>query len=159
MKKSVFNLLTSLSLLIILAVLLMSCSAATQQPLGLIDGHLASCPNSPNCVSSEIKTSVAFVEPLTVLVSAQDAWQCLKRSINKMGGTIEQDDNHYLWATFKTKLFRFVDDVELRLDTDNKLIHVRSASRVGYSDLGVNSKRVEVLREKFMQEQELIQNP
>ena len=138
-----------------MAVSTMSCSS-TQHPLGLINGHLAPCPNSPNCVSSETSTRAAYIEPLAVHVTGEDVWVCLKRSITEMGGTIEKKEGRYLWATFKTKLFRFVDDVELRLDADAKLIHVRSASRVGYSDLGVNGKRVEVLRERFMQEQEQV---
>ncbi|OEU73436.1 MAG: hypothetical protein BA874_07210 [Desulfuromonadales bacterium C00003068] len=134
----------------------MSCSSTTKQPMGLINGQLAPCPNSPNCVSSEMSTSTAYIEPLAVKIEPEAAWLCLKRSIEGLGGTIKMAEDHYLWATFKTKVFRFVDDVELRLDADSKLIHVRSASRVGYSDLGVNQKRVELLREKFTEEQERV---
>lgn len=141
-----------LPLVLLLSVSTMSCSS-TKQPLGLINGQLAPCPNSPNCVSSEISASTAHIEPLAVKVEADEAWLCLKRALTELGGTIEKDEGRYLWATFRSKLFRFVDDVELRLDANNRLIHVRSASRVGYSDMGVNRKRIETLRERFMQEQ------
>ena len=72
-----------------------------------------------------------------------------------MGGQIEQDTGAYLWAAFRSKGYRFVDDLECRMDIDSKVIHVRSASRVGHSDLGVNRKRVEALRSKMAQQLEL----
>lgn len=148
-----------LPLILFLAVSTMSCSTTTKHPLGLIDEQLAPCPNSPNCISSEMSTSTAYIEPLAVIVEPEEAWLCLKRSIEGLGGTIKRRDDRYLWATFKTKVFRFVDDVELRFDADSKLFHVRSASRVGYSDLGVNRKRVEILRERFAEEQEQALKP
>ena len=149
----------TLTLLILLAMLSMSCSSTPRKPLGLINGHLAPCPNTPNCVASEMHTSVAYIDPLIVKIEPEKAWLSLKRSIESLGGSIEREEGHYLWATFKTKVFRFVDDMELRLDADSIVIHVRSESRVGYSDLGVNRKRVERLREKFAQEQERVLNP
>jgi len=65
------------------------------------------------------------------------------------GGRIEEVDDSFLHATFRSSLFRFVDDVSCRLDDENNRIHIRSASRVGYSDFGVNRKRVEQLRKQF----------
>ena len=62
------------------------------------------------------------------------------------GGTIQREESTYLWASFTSKRLRFVDDVELRVDADKHIIHVRSASRVGRSDFGVNRARVEMLR-------------
>jgi uncharacterized protein (DUF1499 family) len=56
-----------------------------------------------------------------------------------------------LWATFTSKVFRFVDDVELRLDPQNNCIQVRSASRIGYSDLGVNRQRIDKLRALYLE--------
>ena len=63
-----------------------------------------------------------------------------------MGGIIHQDTDSYVAATFRSNIFRFIDDFEIRLDTENKLIHIRSASRVGNSDFGANRKRIEKLK-------------
>ena len=70
-----------------------------------------------------------------------------------MGGKIEADQDGYLWAVFTSRIFRFKDDLECRLAAPENLIHVRSASRLGYSDLGVNRKRVEALHKNFEQRQ------
>jgi uncharacterized protein (DUF1499 family) len=66
-----------------------------------------------------------------------------------MGGKIITDDGGYLHATFTSRIFRFVDDLELRLDGENGIIHLRSASRTGYSDFGVNRKRAEQFQALF----------
>jgi len=60
-----------------------------------------------------------------------------------MGGSIQAENDNYLAATFTPSIFRFVDDLEIRFDADRKMIHMRSASRVGYSDRGINKKRIE----------------
>jgi uncharacterized protein (DUF1499 family) len=89
------------------------------------------------------------VAPLKYHSSSKIAWQHLKQIVSGMGGEIKSHQGNYLWATFTSRIFRFVDDVEFRLVGAENVIHVRSASRVGYSDLGVNRKRVERLRTKF----------
>lgn len=71
-----------------------------------------------------------------------------------MGGKIQEEQDGYLWATFTSRLFRFVDDVEFRMVSSDGIIHVRSGSRKGYSDLGVNRRRVEKLRTLFNQKKE-----
>jgi uncharacterized protein (DUF1499 family) len=73
----------------------------------------------------------------------------LKEALVEMGAEIQKEGNGYLWATFTTRVFRFVDDMALRMEAARGVIHVRSASRVGYWDLGVNRKRVETLRVRF----------
>ena len=116
---------------------------------GLVDGQLRPCPNSPNCVSSEEEKGRAYIKPLDYDSTAAEAWDRLKNAVQAIGGRIEADQDHYLRATFRTAIYRFVDDLECRLDPDNNVIHLRSASRAGHSDLGVNRKRVERLRERF----------
>lgn len=118
----------------------------------LIDGHLIACPDKPNCVSSEGSTGNSFVEPLVFSGSAMRQWQALQDVILEMGGKIEEVDDHFLHATFRSKLFRFVDDVACRLDDETNSIQIRSASRFGYSDFGVNRKRVEEFRERLCPE-------
>ncbi len=110
---------------------------------GLVEGRLAPCPSSPNCVSSEADVpDDKKVDPLPV-----DAWAQLPAAITDMGGVVTRQDDTYLAAEFTSRTFGFVDDVEFRLAED--AVHVRSASRVGYSDRGVNSERVAALRQKL----------
>lgn len=69
--------------------------------------------------------------------------------IEGLGGNINDRQPTYLWATFTSRIFRFIDDVELRLEPEEKIIHIRSGARVGYADFGVNKKRVETIRKLF----------
>lgn len=111
--------------------------------VGLADGRLAPCPSSPNCVSSEAEApDEQKVDPLPV-----DVWARLPAAIAEMGGVVTRQEPRYLAAEFTSDLFQFVDDLEVRLTEDG--VHVRSASRVGYSDRGVNSERVAALRAKL----------
>ena len=117
---------------------------------GLVDGRLRPCPGTPNCVSSDVEGGhSAWIRPFAFEGSPEAAWQRLAQAVEAIGGTIRADTGDYLWATFTSRIFRFVDDVELRMDGEDRVIHVRSESRVGYSDLGVNRKRVERLRGAF----------
>jgi len=125
----------------------MPSNASTSGP-GLYEGSLRPCPDKPNCVSSESGEPSA-VAPFSFSGHPEEAWARLKTSIEELGGTIREDTGLYLWATFTSRIFRFVDDVEFRLAPDDGLLHVRSASRVGYSDLGVNRRRVEKLQTAF----------
>ena len=69
-----------------------------------------------------------------------------------MGGNIQVENDNYLAATFTSSIFRFVDDLEIRIDLDQKIIHLRSASRVGRSDGGVNRERIKRLKSLYQQE-------
>lgn len=116
---------------------------------GLLNGRLRSCPGTPNCVASEDSGKDSYIEPLEFSGEPGAAWEHAKEALTGLGGRIEKDTGDYLWATFRSRIWRFVDDTELRLDAAGKVIHVRSASRVGKGDLGVNRKRVERLRNLF----------
>ena len=107
---------------------------------GLVNGALSPCPSSPNCVSSEAGTP----ESHAVAALPVSAWAGLPRLVEEQGGEIVAAQDAYFAATFRSSLFGFVDDVEFRLGED--AVHVRSASRVGHSDMGANAKRVEALR-------------
>lgn len=112
----------------------------TGSPPGLVDGKLAPCPASPNCVSSEEGTDDAHrVAPLPL-----SAWDALPDLIAAQGGGVVDLRGDYIAAEFSTKLMGYVDDVEFRKGETET--HVRSASRVGRSDFGANRKRVEALR-------------
>ncbi|MCA9054173.1 MAG: DUF1499 domain-containing protein [Planctomycetaceae bacterium] len=118
--------------------------------LGLQNGRLRPCPSSPNCVCSQDADPEHAIEPLTFSGDAADAWTRLSGIIAaEPNARILQSDDACLHAEFWTPVLRFVDDVEFLLDRPAGTIHVRSASRVGHSDLGANRKRVEALRRRF----------
>ena len=126
-------------------------SWSSREPtLGLENGRLKPCPGTPNCVCSEPGTPGSQrVDPLPFHGDADTAWKRVKGAIEAMGGRIVEERPGYLHAIFTSRFFRFVDDIELRLEEDEGVVQVRSASRVGHSDFGVNRKRVERLRAGF----------
>lgn len=128
------------------------CSGARPEALGVRDGRLAPCPASPNCISSQAARDdrTHFTEPFRYAGSRDEARRRLLDVLAAMSRVrIVTAGETYLHAEFTSAVFRFVDDVEFLLDDAEKVVHVRSASRVGHSDLGVNRKRVEALREAF----------
>ena len=112
--------------------------------------RLQPCPSSPNCVCSDATDSHG-IEPLAIAGDPQLMWQRLQDYLAQQRGfTIKQVDDHYLRVEAKTRLLRFVDDVEFELRTGDGVIAVRSASRVGYSDLGANRRRIEKIRKALV---------
>jgi len=144
------------TLVIIVSLLLVGISIASrkQPELGLVDGHLRPCPATPNCVCSEHPGKDAYIEPLDYTGSTEAAWVRLERVIAETGGLVIAEAPGYLRAVYETQLLRFIDDVEFRQDKNNSMIHVRSASRMGHSDLGANRKRVEKIRAVFANNQD-----
>ena len=119
----------------------------SRRALGLDGGKLARCANKPNCVCSEYGDDTThFVPALKVGDHVDAALVTIKTIIQDQGGTLQVEESNYLAFTFTSSLFGFVDDVEVRLDAEARLLHIRSASRVGHSDLGVNKKRIEAIR-------------
>lgn len=117
---------------------------------GATPKSLKPCPQSPNCVSSQAGDPEHAIAPLTYQDSRAEAQARLRRVLAGMKRmTIVADEDDYIHAEARSLIFRFVDDVEFVFSTSEKVIHVRSASRVGYSDLGVNRKRVEEIRTRF----------
>jgi uncharacterized protein (DUF1499 family) len=113
-------------------------------------GKLAECPSSPTCVSSQTDRTEQKVEPLKYSGPSEEAKLRLRLAIEAMPGTkVLQEDRIYLHAEFESLVFGFIGDVEFLLDDNRKLIHVRSASRLGYNDLGTNRRRVEAIRRLF----------
>ena len=114
---------------------------------------LSTCPSSPNCISSLCTDSVHGTDPLTFNGTASDALNVLKKVIGDMPRTkIIEVTPDYVKAEFQTPSLRYTDDVEFYIDATVKIIHVRSASRVGYYDFGVNRERVEAIEEAFRNE-------
>ncbi len=134
-----------------LTFILTACSTNQTIETGTTNDRLSPCPKSPNCVSSLSEDKSHYVEPLSYEVSQEEAREKLISVMNSMKRSkIVTAEIDYIHATFKSALFGFVDDVEFSFDDQRKVIDVRSASRTGYSDLGVNRKRVEEIRKRFM---------
>lgn len=120
---------------------------------GLVAGRLAQCPATPNCVCSEYKDDTDhFIAPILLPQNiAFDQLSLLKNAVGDMGGAIGAEGDHYFTATFSSVVFGFIDDLEVRIDPTKNVIHLRSASRVGYGDAGVNRKRAELLKKLYNQ--------
>lgn len=134
-----------------LAVILMGCGGKAI-PIVVLDGpRLAECPESPNCVSSQEESSDEehYIEPFALRddgpgIAELAAWMGERKRCD----VLDQGDE-WLHATCKTALFRFTDDIALLIDEDEGVVHVRSASRVGRSDMGKNRSRIETLRDEY----------
>jgi uncharacterized protein (DUF1499 family) len=115
---------------------------------------LAPCPKRPNCVNSAFPDDKKhYIQPLKLSnLGESQSKERLLEIINSFERikvvTVEEN---YIAVEFSSRWFGFVDDVELVID--EKLTHIRSASRTGYSDLGVNKKRVEEIRKRLAQQE------
>jgi uncharacterized protein (DUF1499 family) len=132
---------------------LLSCTPQAQPPAVPVaprPAYLAPCPSSPNCVSSLAVDPEHHVDPLPIAGDPADAIHELQRIIEAMPrARIVAASRTTLHAELTSRIFRFVDDVDLQLD--GRVVQIRSASRSGYSDWGVNRRRVEAIRQAFEQ--------
>jgi len=120
--------------------------------LGVKDGRLARPKSTPNCVASQADTADAqhYVAPIRFKGSALEAIAAARKAVEGMErATVVRQEDNYLYAEFKSKLMGFVDDVEFTYDEKAGLLHLRSASRLGRRDFGVNRARVEDLRTRI----------
>ncbi|WP_066382693.1 DUF1499 domain-containing protein [Anabaena sp. CA = ATCC 33047] len=120
---------------------------ADSSRVGLEQGHLKACPPSPNCVVSQDADAKHAIEPIVYHVDRDTAKETLLKVLSVVPRTevIEQTDN-YIYAISKSRIFKFTDDVEFYFPPNESVIHIRSASRIGESDLGVNRRRLEQIR-------------
>lgn len=131
MKKSLFSLLP----------LLAACAGEPPMDIGIQEGRLTACPESPNCVSSFESDEEHGIAPLSASLE-----QIESALLQMDQANIVNASDNYLYAEFTSSLMGYVDDVEFMHDPDNGITHVRSASRLGYSDMGANRGRVEAIR-------------
>jgi len=118
---------------------------------GLAEGDLSRCPDTPNCICSEYKDDANhYIDPIIIPPDVTiDTLPILEKVIKDMGGTILIEKENYISSAFSSAIFRFVDDFEIRIDPIQKVIHIRSASRAGKGDMGVNKKRAELFKQLF----------
>lgn len=139
---------TARELLAICLLLLLSACGSNHVTTGIVDGRLTPCPESPNCVSSDALDELHRTEPYRLTATPEQVWRGLRDVVEAQKRvTVVTADDSYLHVEVRSAIFRFVDDAEFHLRTGDGIIAVRSAARVGYSDLGVNRKRVETIRE------------
>ncbi len=123
--------------------------------LGVHDGRLAPPKRTPNNVTSQVDKNADpehYIEPLRYAGDARQAWAALRQVVDGMQRVkVVKSEPNYLYAEFSTKLMGYVDDTEFYLDEKAGVIHVRSASRLGRSDFGVNRGRIESIRAKLAQ--------
>jgi uncharacterized protein (DUF1499 family) len=131
------------------SLVIAACAGERPKDLGVRDGMLKSCPLSPNCISSQAADEKHRISPLVFKGEPDQAFSRLKQTlVSRSDTTVTETTAEYLRAEFRTRA-GFIDDGEFLLDRSQSLIHVRSASRLGYSDLGKNRSRMEEIRQQF----------
>ncbi len=123
------------------------CTGERPTDIGVHDGKLKNCPSSPNCVSTNATEDAEHsVTPLLFSADSMEVMKRVRLAVKSQDrARIITENENYLYAEFESLVFRFVDDVEFYFDSQTGTLHVRSASRIGESDLGVNRERVELI--------------
>ena len=122
-------------------------SWAATLSLGVEDGYLSPCPETYNCVVSQNADATHAIAPIAYHTDLVTARETLLKVLSVVPRTevIQKDDN-YIRAESQSRIFKFIDDLEFYFPSDEQVIHLRSAARVGESDLGVNRRRLEQIR-------------
>jgi uncharacterized protein (DUF1499 family) len=130
------------------------CSGKRPDEIGIDPAGIRGCPKSPNCVSSEAKDEPHAIEPARLKGDPNVSWPPIRDEIASIPGwvVVTATDN-YIHVECKSRIFRFVDDLELHFNSSNGIVSIRSASRIGYSDFGANRRRVERLRSELRAKQ------
>lgn len=143
-------------LLIPTALLLTACAGQAPSDLGLVPGaELRPCPDKPNCVQTYTATDESHYQlPLIAKANDEQTKQAISAAISETGGQIISEEplkpsGYYLHAEYQSDWLKFVDDVEIVIK--DGLIYFRSASRLGYSDMGVNANRLEEIQTAYEQ--------
>jgi len=126
------------------------CATSGRVRSGVSEGKLLECPKAPKCVSTQSEDERHRMEPIRFSGSVKDARSSIISIIKGMKNSeIITVHENYVYAQFKSSVFRFIDDVEFYFDGEEKLIHFRSSARFGYYDWKVNRKRMEYVVEEF----------
>ena len=142
---------------LVLALCGNGCSASKISQSDSENQRLADCPNWPNCVSSEAQDAKHAIAPLILTSDPKATWEAVVNVVDQLPrSTIVEATHRYLHVACKSRLFRFIDDLELLLNPVTGVVAIRSAARVGKLDLGVNRRRVEALR-KILKKDGLIE--
>ena len=138
------------SLMLGVPLMLICCASAPDITTGDPAGRLKPCPSSPNCVSTQATVPGQQMTPLPYRGDRIRSRQLILAIVGAMPRTtIVSQTDEYIHVEFRSRLFGFVDDVEFLFDDQEAVIHFRSASRSGYSDMGVNRKRMNAIGEAY----------
>ena len=139
-----------LTICTIVGLYMLSFSGRMPTNLGVENGTLAALPDSPNCISTQTTDGPKKMEPVAFNTNSKTALKAIEIAVSEIPRckVISKSEN-YLHAEASSLIFRFVDDVEFQIDETNRLIHFRSASRVGHSDMGANRKRMTAVRDRL----------
>ena len=141
------------SLLIIAGMFFLTSCGGAMPKLGIESGRLIPCPDTPNCVSSQATDEQHFIEPILVTATPEETRDMILKTLDEFSRVkVVEVQAGYIHAEFTSMIFRFVDDVEFYFpasESDVVRVDIRSASRIGRSDLGVNRKRMEAIRQKI----------
>lgn len=142
--------------LISTSIFLTACSGSRPTNIGVSEGKLSPCPESPNCVNSRANNSVHTIKAIHFKkpISQSEAIQAVKTALLTLPNIeIIKQTNTYIYAEATSKIMRFVDDVEFLFPNEDYIqeVHVRSASRMGYRDFDVNRERIESVRAKLIE--------
>jgi len=147
----IMGLVGTLLFFLIVSVLTRTFPPSKPLTVGLRDNSLQNCGSKPNCVCSIQNDSVHGIAPFQIRENVNSSMEKLSKIIQSMNGArIISSQEGYLYAEFKTSFFGFIDDVEFHVNESANRIEVRSASRLGYSDLGLNRSRLESIRKKYL---------
>lgn len=128
-----------------ISLIVISCVGKVPHAIGVF----ANCPEKPNCVSTKESNKKNYIEPIKYLSSLDEAKTVLILTINSFNSSkIKDEQESFIYVEFVSEIFGFVDDAEFYFIKPG-IIDFRSASRIGYSDLGVNRERMEIIRDKF----------
>jgi len=123
----------------------------TQKPVGIVDGKFYPCPNTPNCVSTQATDAKHKISPISYSGTLSEAKEKIINILSSLKrAKIITNTENYIHTEVRTATFKFVDDVEFLFDDSVKVIQFRSRARSGYTDMGVNRKRMEKIREMFI---------
>ena len=133
------------TLIVFISLIALSCAGKPPATIG----NFTDCPKKPNCVSTKKSYSKSYIEPIRYTGSRVEAIKILFMTLESFENSrVKNKKDNYIYVEFVSKLFGFVDDVEFYFNKPG-IIEYRSASRIGYSDLGVNRNRMESIRSKF----------
>ena len=144
--KKLLTKLTIVSLIALVGLAMLSYTATKPEGLGVVAGQLSECPEKSNCVSTQTSSAEHRMPPIAFTGTPEETIERIKNVVAEncvREKLVEEQSPTYLRYEFRSLFFRFVDDVEFYFDGAEKLIHFRSAARVGYSDLGANRTRME----------------
>lgn len=141
-------LIAIVSLIVLLVLSMVVKNIKTPSGLGVSQGKLAPMPKSPNAVSSQSDDPEKKVSPIAFKGNLNESKEVIKRALEAYGNIIiVTEEGNYIHAVSTTSTMKYHDDLEFYFDEKSAIIHYRSASRVGYSDRGLNRERYDRLIE------------